>query len=242
MLFCKQTVYKGIDMGNFGIRLKTLCIERGVSQKELAEVLGVSRQTVYLWTKGLRKPDRQCLEKIAAFFKVTVEYLLGEDDSVGIENKEIRPFVSEESEIPNDVVSIAEFRLNFSAGNGTSEPTWEELNNVKKVWYGRDFFIEHRVNPEKCTRATVYGDSMEPLLHDGDKILFVETPAGEAIRDGNIYVISINGALKVKRLSQKTNGQIIIKSDNPDYSDEIVDASVGGFYVLGRVIEVTHQL
>lgn len=187
-------------------------------------------------------PDKENLQKIATYFNVSLDSLIGDNDGLKIEEKKIDSFISGESPLPGDVVSISEYRLKLSAGNRDEEPLWEELNDVNKVWYRRDFFVDRRVNPEKCKRATVYGNSMEPLLHDGDKILFVETPQGTPIRDGNVYIISINGALKVKRLSQKTDGTIVIKSDNPDYQEETVDESVSGFYVLGRVLEVTHQL
>lgn len=80
-------------------------------------------------------------------------------------------------------------------------------------------------------------------MFDGDKILFVETPIGTPIRDGKIYVISINGSLKVKRLSQKSDGTIVIKSENKEsYQDEVVNPENVNFFVLGRVIEVTHQI
>lgn len=229
-------------MSNFGTRIKTLCIAKGITQKELAEALGVTRQSLYLWTKGERMPDKENLQKIANYFNVSLDSLVGDNDGLKIEEKKIDSFISGESPLPDDVVSISEYRLKLSAGNRDEEPLWEELNDVNKVWYRREFFVDRRVNPEKCKRATVYGNSMEPLLHDGDKILFVETPQGTPIRDGNVYIISINGALKVKRLSQKTDGTIVIKSDNPAYQEETVDENVSGFYVLGRVLEVTHQL
>ena len=229
-------------MTNLGIKIKTLSLEKGVSQKELADFLGISRQTLYLWIKGERQPGREYLEKMAAFFQVSPESMLGRHDNVSLDEKSVQTFVSEESEAPSGVVAIPEYRINFSAGNGV-EPTWEEINDEQKVWYSRNFFVKHRINPEHCKRATVYGDSMEPLMFDGDKILFVETPIGTPIRDGKIYVISINGSLKVKRLSQKSDGTIVIKSENKEsYQDEIINPADVNFFVLGRVIEVTHQI
>ena len=229
-------------MTNLGIKIKTLSLEKGRSQKELAEFLGVSRQTLYLWIKGEREPGQEYIKKMAEFYGITPEAMGGRNDSVSLDDKSVQTFVSEESIAPDDVVAIPEFRLNFSAGNG-SEPTWEEINDEQKVWYSRNFFVKHRINPDHCKRATVYGDSMEPLMHDGDKILFIETPPGTPIRDGSIYVISINGSLKVKRLSQKTDGTIIVKSENKEsYQDEIINPEVVNFFVLGRVIEVTHQI
>lgn len=228
-------------MSNFGIRIKTLCLEKGIAQKDLAEKIGVSRHSLYLWIKGERTPDKENIQKLAEFFNVSPESISGTNDNISLDEKTVSSFVSDETNVPSSVVAIPEYRLNFSAGNG-SEPTWEEIHDEQSVWYSLNFFVKNRINPDRCKRATVYGDSMEPLMHDGDKILFVETPQGTPIRDGNIYVLSINGALKVKRISQKTDGSIVIKSENPCYPDEVINPEVVSIFILGRVIEITHQL
>jgi transcriptional regulator with XRE-family HTH domain len=52
-------------------------LERGkICQKELAEYIGVSRQTVAQWKDGHTKPDIYYLSKIADFFNVSADYLL----------------------------------------------------------------------------------------------------------------------------------------------------------------------
>lgn len=45
-----------------------------------------------------------------------------------------------------------------------------------------------------------------------------------------------------KRISQKTDGSIVIKSENPSYPDEVINPEVVSIFILGRVIEITHQL
>lgn len=57
-------------MSNFGTRIKTLCIAKGITQKELAEALGVTRQSLYLWTKGERMPDKENLHVLFVYFLV----------------------------------------------------------------------------------------------------------------------------------------------------------------------------
>lgn len=61
----------------FPDRLKKLRKEKNLYQKELAEHLGVSRPTVTQYESGQRKPDNETLEKIADFFSVSIDYLLG---------------------------------------------------------------------------------------------------------------------------------------------------------------------
>ena len=64
----------------FGIILKELRIEKGLSQRKFGENLGVCNQTVSFWESGSREPDMDTLIKIADFFDVSVDYLLGRKD------------------------------------------------------------------------------------------------------------------------------------------------------------------
>lgn len=48
-----------------------------VSQQDLAKALNVSRSTVSMWETGASDPDTDSLQKIASYFSVSVDYLLG---------------------------------------------------------------------------------------------------------------------------------------------------------------------
>ena len=61
----------------FAKQLKYLRNEAGISQNELAKVFNVSKQTVSAWEKGLQETDFNTLIKIANYFKVTTDFLLG---------------------------------------------------------------------------------------------------------------------------------------------------------------------
>lgn len=62
-------------------RLKELRREKGLSQKELAERLGCGQNTISLWESGKRLMDSATLLKVADFYGVTADYLLGKDFS-----------------------------------------------------------------------------------------------------------------------------------------------------------------
>ena len=65
----------------FSKRLKELRIKKGVSQDNLADQLEIPRGTLSHWeTDGSRSPRTNRLEKIATFFGVSVDYLLGRSD------------------------------------------------------------------------------------------------------------------------------------------------------------------
>ena len=64
-------------MGEFENILKQLRLEHGISQAELAERLGISRSAVSMYERGEREPDLDTLEKIADYFNVDMNQLLG---------------------------------------------------------------------------------------------------------------------------------------------------------------------
>ena len=66
----------------FQDRLNRLRRERGLSQEDLAEVVGVTRQAVQKWESGASRPDMDNLAALAQYFGVTLDYLvLGRDPS-----------------------------------------------------------------------------------------------------------------------------------------------------------------
>lgn len=223
---------------NLGIKIRTMLAAKGLKISDLVEGTGISRQSIYYWLNGKRKPDAENLKKVAAFLNVDAESLTNSSDEFSKVSM-VKSF-HREDELPPGVVEIKEYELAFSAGPG-SEPTWEEATSSKRAWYREEFFVDHRINANRCRRATVSGDSMEPLIRDGDKILIVEEPVGTPIRDGDVYALCIGGTLKVKRLSRRSDGTLVIRSENPLYTDEILTIpEQESIYILGRVIEVTH--
>ena len=61
----------------FGKRLASIRKKRGLSQYQLADKLGFSRGQIANYEQGKREPDYQTLIKIAEFFDVSTDYLLG---------------------------------------------------------------------------------------------------------------------------------------------------------------------
>jgi len=53
--------------------------EKGVEQKALAEYLGVHPQVITEWKGGRKKSYMRYIDKIAAFFEVSTDYILGND-------------------------------------------------------------------------------------------------------------------------------------------------------------------
>ena len=71
-------------MGNFQNIFKQLRLSSGLTQVEMAEKLGISRSTIGMYETGAREPDFDTLEKIADFFNVDIDYLLGRTEKTTI--------------------------------------------------------------------------------------------------------------------------------------------------------------
>lgn len=65
----------------FKERLKELRKMNGITQKELATHLGFTHVAVVKWENGQREPDFSTVVKIAKFFNVSTDYLLGKVDN-----------------------------------------------------------------------------------------------------------------------------------------------------------------
>lgn len=62
--------------------LKQLRAERGMSQQEVADRLGLNKQAVSQYERGVRKPNFEIAEKLADIFNVDLNYLLGYSDKI----------------------------------------------------------------------------------------------------------------------------------------------------------------
>lgn len=68
-------------MGNqFNENLKFARERKGISQKDLAEIIGVAKSTYSLYESGNREPNVQTIKKIADALNVSADELLGIDE------------------------------------------------------------------------------------------------------------------------------------------------------------------
>lgn len=75
-------------MLEFGKKLKKLRTNKNLSQKDLSKILNVSNTIISSYEASLRMPSYDVLVKIARYFNVTTDYLLGikNDDILNIGN------------------------------------------------------------------------------------------------------------------------------------------------------------
>ena len=79
---------------NFGETLKNLRDIKGMTQKDLGKLLGVSRATIAGYETKNHQPDYEKLETLSRFFDVSIDYLLTGEDSFHVEHIK-RPPINE---------------------------------------------------------------------------------------------------------------------------------------------------
>lgn len=68
-------------MAIFSERLKKLREDKGLSQRELARLIGFAPSTIAMYETDKRTPDPETLQRLADFFGCSVDYLLGRIDN-----------------------------------------------------------------------------------------------------------------------------------------------------------------
>lgn len=62
-------------------KLKELREAKKVTQSQLGEYIGAKKSAISLWESGKRQPDQETLVRLASYFDVSVDYLLGLDSA-----------------------------------------------------------------------------------------------------------------------------------------------------------------
>lgn len=67
-------------MDIFETRLKELRLEGGMTQKQLANLLQTTDDSIFSWEKGRSQPSIEMIRKLCVVFQVSADYLLGLTD------------------------------------------------------------------------------------------------------------------------------------------------------------------
>ena len=94
----------------FGDRLKELRKNKNISQEELGTFCGVAKNTISNWENNINRPDIDLVTKLADYFNVSTDYLLGfnQDDLDNIERLKIA--LKEAGIMAGDDLTIEEFQ------------------------------------------------------------------------------------------------------------------------------------
>lgn len=205
-------------------RLLELSQERGASLASLSEMLG--RNPSYL-QQFIKKGSPRKLEEgdrrgLAEFFGIAESELIDSKD------KSYKRFPLATASAKSEYVEVPRLDIGASAGPG-SIPADEAAFDAFR--FSRRWLKEQGLDGARLSAITVEGDSMEPLLNNGDEIL-VDMTARD-FRDG-IHVVRLDDTLMVKRVANAGAGRVSLLSQNLAYPPVGVRAE--DVEIIGRVV------
>lgn len=125
-------------MGNFKNIFKQLRIASGLTQAEMSKKIGISRSTIGMYETGAREPDFETLEKIADFFNVDTDYLLGRTNKTTLLPETAgKYYVNDETaKVAQEIFENKELRVLFDAARDASpedlRTTYDMLMALKR--------------------------------------------------------------------------------------------------------------
>lgn len=209
----------------------SLAIERkGLTHKQVAQALGVSRQAVTRWASGAA-PTLSNLRRLAELLGVSVSLLTGENIVVIDEKGEPSSRVEETS----DLVLIPVLDVYGSCGGGGNPG--DDLSPVQLIgvspsaassWPGvtgvNNLHIIHTL-----------GDSMEPTLKRGSSAV-IDKNQTTILADG-IYCLQAETRIFIKRVQVNIDGSLTLLSDNKMYPPQTIPREIADtITVVGRLV------
>ena len=238
-----------------GLKIKEFRDQRGLTQKELADLIEMGNTTIANYEKGFRTPKKNTLFKIANALNVTIDDLfpiLKQSDNSIIESVEEILYQLDPEPYQRNVLTCAERQLEeqkqakkklaevhdivveYIAYNYYDQPvsagTGQYLNEVQIET------IQLPVKVDADFVCPIYGDSMEPDYKSGDYVfvkLTVELPSG------TVGVFDYEGEAYIKQLIIEKD-KAYLRSFNKNYKDIRINSD-SDFRIIGKVVDVYRE-
>ena len=199
-------------------KLKARRKELKLTQKEIAEQLGISFQAYSAWERGIKEPSKEKVGQLENILKVPKGYFTQTEivrlyNSLSTKGKEkvvlyARNLAREEQTQKKTTISVQlyEYRVyeRMSAGIGAS--VYDD-QNFDTVYFNEELAHDFA--------SWVSGDSMEPKYQNGSVALIRETGFDY---DGAVYAVVCNNQTYIKRVYREEDGLRLV-SINPKYKD-----------------------
>lgn len=199
-------------------KLSDLAKAKGVSLAALSRML--HRNPTYLQqyiTKGSPKKLEEEDRRVLAQFLGVEEHMLGgpKEKSYG-------------AKADRDWVEVPRLDVDASAGPGAAGADEDVFDAFR---FSRRWLAEQGLDGSQLSAIRVVGDSMEPLLREGDEVLVDRRDS--PFRDG-VHVVRLDEMLLVKRVASKGGGRFSLLSQNLAYPP--IDVQADDFALIGRVV------
>ncbi len=214
----------------------------GLKKNQLAKLVGVSPPAVTQWETDDTTPGLDRLAQIAEATGCTVSMLTGDEAFPHTSAKPKTPAPSASTRIPE-----VDVRGGMGGGgvmaleiNGVDE--WGNQiarDDVRGTWDMPTDYLRHelRVVPARVQIIEVRGDSMEPTLSSGDRVMIDldDTDPGP----GGVFAVWDGMSVLVKRIERVHKSDppaVRVISDNPNHSPFELVLDDGGGRIIGRAV------
>jgi phage repressor protein C with HTH and peptisase S24 domain len=131
-------------------------------------------------------------------------------------------------ESKGDWVGVPRLAVEASAGAGAGGAQEQAYDAFR---FSRRWLAEHGLEGAQLSAIRVVGDSMEPMLREGDEVLIDRRD--QPFRDG-VHVVRLDDMLLVKRVASKGGGRFSLLSQNLAYPP--IEVGAEDFTLIGRVV------
>lgn len=201
------------------LRLKEARKAAGLTQQQVADIIGISQNNYSYWENGKVKIDNVSLQRLSEIFGVSVDYLLGRSEM------KKAPSIQGEVEI-GDRYAIPLLGRVVAGVPLESQENLEGYILINRE--PKDEYFALRVNGESMINAGIHHNSI---------LIVHKQPYAE---NGNVVVAILNGEQTVKRF--KLYGEnIFLMPENPAF-EPIPVLKGSDFFILGKVVEVRMSL
>lgn len=222
-----------------GERVRVAREAAGISQKSLADKIGVSEYTIIRLEKGRRAAKSDELEKIATALDVPLSYLVGIDDGEAPMPSDVTPLT-----VPRGrMISVPLLSREVTACCGAGIPTYDEVQNAPEEIYRYSISelggIYDDLRPPVAVRAD--GACLEKSrIFDGDVLII--NPAVTP-RQGQICVVCWDGALSAKKVVRNEDGGVTLYSDVDAFKLSAAEVSEPSrFSIWGPVVQLRRTI
>lgn len=207
-------------------------IRGDISQTDFAIKLGVSRSTILHYEKGDSSPNATFLNAVCDIFNISPAWILtGSGNMTG--DRDLTGLGSEWTRVPLYHDRLAAGAGTFIVNGGGDDPCFFTF---------RTSWLNRKCQPKQCAVFHVSGDSMFPMIQDGDVVLVDMAQSNlQEVREGKIYAFSEGNLIRVKRLIYKGAGELWAISDNKQLSPD-APIEMSTFSLIGRVVWLGHEV
>lgn len=198
-------------MSTKGSRIKEAREKIGMSQTDMADRIGVSKQTLYKYENDIiTNIPSDKIEEISALTGVSPAYIMG----------------WETNQLPSEVIKLQTKNLPILGSVACGKPIFDPSDGVQiKVpsSFHADFGLYAR------------GDSMIGAdIHDGDLVFFTQQPS---VENGQIAAVFIDDEVTLKRVYYQQGERLVLQAENSSVPPIIIEGpDLNQVHIIGRAI------